>query len=49
MQYVALIHMENRAIDSERKKGSAELLLLSLLDGLPRHGYEIEKLIEQRS
>jgi PadR family transcriptional regulator PadR len=41
--------MEDRAIDREWKKGSAELLLLSLLDGPPRHGYEIGKLIEQRS
>ena len=31
------------------KKGSMELLLLSLLIDKPRHGYEIGKLIEQRS
>jgi len=31
------------------KKGSAELLILSLLDGQSRHGYDIGKLIEQRS
>jgi transcriptional regulator len=41
--------MEKRAIDREWKKGSAELLLLSLLEAIPRHGYEIGKLIEQRS
>src|SRR5215468_3659886 len=41
--------MEDRAIDREWKKGSAELLLLSLLEDVPRHGYEIGKLIEQRS
>ena len=41
--------MEERSIDREWKKGSAELLLLSLLEALPRHGYEIGKLIEQRS
>ena len=41
--------MEEPAIDREWKKGSAELLLLSLLDVVPRHGYEIGKLIEQRS
>ncbi len=41
--------MEQHAIDREWKKGSAELLLLSLLSGAPRHGYEIGKLIEQRS
>ena len=31
------------------KKGSAEFLLLSLLDIEPRHGYELQKLIESRS
>jgi len=41
--------MEDPAIDREWKKGSAELLLLSLVEAVPRHGYEISKLIEQRS
>ncbi len=41
--------MEDQALDREWKKGSAELLLLSLLDARPRHGYEIGKLIELRS
>ena len=31
------------------KKGSAELLILSLVEARARHGYEIGKLIEQRS
>lgn len=31
------------------KKGSAELLILSLIEFEPRHGYEIGKLIETRS
>lgn len=35
--------------DRELKKGSAELLILSLVEARPRHGYEIGKLIEQRS
>jgi PadR family transcriptional regulator, regulatory protein PadR len=35
--------------DRELKKGSAELLILSLLQGRARHGYEISQLIEQRS
>ena len=35
--------------DHEWKKGSAELLVLSLLDGRPRHGYDISKLIQVRS
>lgn len=33
----------------ELKKGSSELMILSLLESQPRHGYEISKLIEQRS
>jgi transcriptional regulator len=35
--------------DRELKKGSAELLILSLVEARPRHGYEISKLIETRS
>jgi len=35
--------------DSEWKKGSAELLVLSLIEAVPRHGYEICKLIDSRS
>jgi transcriptional regulator len=35
--------------DTDLKKGSAELLILSLLDREPRHGYELCKLIESRS
>lgn len=35
--------------DRELKKGSAELLILSLLEARPRHGYEISQLIETRS
>jgi transcriptional regulator len=31
------------------KKGSTEMLVLSLLESRPRHGYEIGKLIELRS
>ncbi len=31
------------------KKGSAELLILSLLEGRERHGYEVAKLIRERS
>ena len=33
----------------ELKKGSAEFLILSLVDARPRHGYDIAALIEQRS
>jgi PadR family transcriptional regulator, regulatory protein PadR len=35
--------------DQEWKKGSAELLVLSLLEDQPRHGYDISKLIQMRS
>jgi transcriptional regulator len=35
--------------DQEWKKGSAELLVLSMLEGQPRHGYDISKLIHSRS
>ena len=37
------------AVDRDLKKGSGELLILSLLEARPRHGYEISKLIESRS
>src|SRR6516164_5004440 len=36
-------------MEHEWKKGSAELLILSLLEKQPRHGYDIGKLIELRS
>ena len=35
--------------DAALKKGSAEMVVLSLLEERARHGYEIAKLIEQRS
>jgi len=41
--------INTRALDRELKKGSAELLILSLLDARPRHGYELSKLIQARS
>lgn len=33
----------------ELKKGSAELVILSIVEARARHGYEISKLIESRS
>jgi PadR family transcriptional regulator PadR len=42
-------HMAIPLSDRELKKGSAELLILSLLEDRPRHGYEIGQLIEFRS
>ena len=41
--------IDDRMLDRELKKGSAELILLSILEPRPRHGYEIGKLIETRS
>ena len=41
--------METASPDQEWKKGSAELLVLSLLEDQPRHGYDLSKLIEIRS
>jgi PadR family transcriptional regulator PadR len=41
--------IDTRALDRELKKGSAELLILSLLDAQPRHGYDLSKLIQTRS
>ena len=37
------------ALDRQLKKGSTELLVLSLVENRARHGYEIGKLIETRS
>src|SRR3954462_13952126 len=36
-------------LTDELKKGSAEFLILALLAAEPRHGYELQKLIESRS
>ncbi|HEV2424148.1 MAG TPA: PadR family transcriptional regulator [Terriglobia bacterium] len=41
--------MKTTPPDHEWKKGSAELLVLSLLEDRPRHGYDISKLIRVRS
>jgi transcriptional regulator len=41
--------MSTAAMDRELKRGSTELLILSLLEYRARHGYEISKLIEDRS
>jgi PadR family transcriptional regulator, regulatory protein PadR len=41
--------MDSTLLQMEWKRGSAELLILSLVEARPRHGYEISKLIEQRS
>jgi PadR family transcriptional regulator PadR len=40
---------EARVFNKELKKGSLELLILSVLESSTRHGYEIGKLLEERS
>ena len=47
--YMALQYMASPVPDRELKKGSAELMILALLESRPRHGYEIAQLIELRS
>lgn len=41
--------MGDTVLTPELKKGSAEFLVLSLLEHQARHGYELGKLIESRS
>ena len=41
--------IDPRMLARELKKGSAELIILSIVEPRPRHGYEISKLIETRS
>src|SRR5690242_21195067 len=36
-------------MDKEVKRGSTEMLILALVEDRPRHGYEIAKLIDERS
>ncbi len=36
-------------VSKELKKGSADLLILALVEDRPRHGYEIGRLIGERS
>ncbi len=42
-------HINSRSLDRELKKGSTELLILSLVAHQPRHGYDIAQRIESRS
>jgi PadR family transcriptional regulator PadR len=44
-----MTEMNGKVLRRELKKGSAELLILSLLEARPRHGYELATLIESRS
>ena len=47
--YLFMSDIDARALDRELKRGAAELLILSLLEARPRHGYDLSKLIEARS
>jgi PadR family transcriptional regulator PadR len=47
--YMSMAYIGAKLFERELKKGSTELLILSLVEHRPRHGYEISKLIEQRS
>ena len=44
-----MTYVGSHILARELKKGSAELLILSLVEDRPRHGYEVGTLIEQRS
>ena len=44
-----MTNIDRKMLDREMKKGSAELMILSLVEARPRHGYELSKLIESRS
>src|SRR5512132_2202973 len=44
--YICCSHMSE---DTELRKGSAEVLILALLEERDRHGYEIARLIDDRS
>ena len=41
--------IDDRILSRELKKGSAELIILSIVEARARHGYEISKLIETQS
>lgn len=41
--------IDTRMLNRELKKGSAELIILSIVEARARHGYDISKLIESRS
>ncbi len=44
-----MTYIKSQQLDRELKKGSAELMILALLEARARHGYELRKLIETRS
>jgi PadR family transcriptional regulator PadR len=48
-QYFAVNNVYARILDRELKKGSAELVILALVDQRARHGYEMSQIIEHQS
>src|SRR6476660_794181 len=46
---MSMSYMASAILDRVLIKGSAELLILSLVEDRPRHGYDIGQLIELRS
>src|SRR5579862_7650464 len=42
-------HMAVTLLEHELKRGSLEVLIMALLEQRQRHGYEISKLIDERS
>ena len=49
VSYMPMTDIDTRTLDREMKKGSAELIILAIVEGRACHGYEISKLIESRS
>jgi PadR family transcriptional regulator len=47
--YISLIYMSTDLLAKEVKKGTAELLILTLLEDAPRHGYDIGRQIDVQS
>ncbi len=48
-QYFGVKNIYARILDRELKKGSAELVILALVEQRPRHGYEMSQMIEEQS
>src|SRR5215471_8543455 len=50
LAYISAIHIYSAAMaNADIQKGSAEMIVLALLEGRARHGYELAKLIETQS
>jgi len=47
--YMMCPHMGINALARELKRGSTEILILALLEERDRHGYELARLIDERS